>query len=133
MVTSRLINKSVRGTVDLRALTKTPPPSASRADKEEALEENMTLVVESARAIGCSVNERTEGNLIKGDQETIKSFLIQLIRVSQIHCIITICAILFAYACSSVFVCWHLKYFLFDHMTIIISAIFNKVYRTYSC
>ena len=82
---SRLINKSVRGTVDLRALTKTPPPSAGRYEKEEALEENMTLVVESARSIGCSVTDETLPNLIKGDQPTIKTLLVQLLVALHLH------------------------------------------------
>lgn len=72
----------MKGTVDLRALTKTPPPSADREEKEEALEENMMLVVESARSIGCAVNDQTIPLLIKGDGITVNNFLIQLIRVS---------------------------------------------------
>lgn len=78
---SKLINKSVRGTVDLRALTKTPPPSASSYEKEEAIEENMTLVVESARAIGCSITEGMEEKLAEGDPTTIDKFLVDLIKV----------------------------------------------------
>ena len=78
---SKLINKSVRGTVDLRALTKTPPPSASSYEKEEAIEENMTLVVESARAIGCSISEGMEVKLAEGDPTTIDKFLVDLIKV----------------------------------------------------
>ena len=78
---SKLINKSVRGTVDLRALTKTPPPSASSYEKEEAIEENMTLVVESARAIGCSITEGMEVKLAEGDPTTIDKFLVDLIKV----------------------------------------------------
>ena len=78
---SKLINKSVRGTVDLRALTKTPPPSASSYEKEEAIEENMTLVVESARAIGCSITEGMEVKLAEGDPTTIDKFLLDLIKV----------------------------------------------------
>ena len=85
---SKLINKSVRNTVDLRALTKSPPPSAGRYEKEEAIEENMTLVVESARAIGCAVTDETENKLIAGDQETIKFFIIELIKVSCDHHVI---------------------------------------------
>ena len=78
---SKLINKSVRGTVDLRALTKTPPPNASSYEKEEAIEENMTLVVESARAIGCSITEGMEAKLTEGDPTTIDKFLVDLIKV----------------------------------------------------
>lgn len=79
---SKLINKSVRGTVDLRALTKTPPPSASSADLLEAIEENMLLVVESARAIGCSVSENMPDELVSGDHNAIDKLLLELIRVS---------------------------------------------------
>ena len=56
-------------TVDLRALTKTLPPTASTAEKTEALEENMLLVVESARAIGCPVTD----NMV--DEETKEQFI----------------------------------------------------------
>lgn len=79
---SKLINKSVRNTVDLRALTKTPPPSASSADKAEAMEENMILVVESARSIGCSVTEDMEQLLAEGDRNAVDKLLIELIKVS---------------------------------------------------
>ena len=83
-ITSKLINKSVRNTVDMRALTKTPPPSKV-ADREEALRENMTLAVESARAIGCAVDDETEEKLIGKDRETFRHLLFDLIRVSQPH------------------------------------------------
>ena len=66
----------------MRALTKTPPPSKVAA-REEALQENMTLAVESARAIGCAVNDDTEDNLIRKDRETFRRLLFDLIRVSQ--------------------------------------------------
>lgn len=83
-VHSKLINKSVRQTVDLRALTKTPPPSASAAEKAEALEENMILVVESARAIGCSVTENMEVELARGDHSAIDRLVLELIKVSLV-------------------------------------------------
>ena len=79
---SKLINKSVRGTVDLRALTKTPPLTASKADIMEAIEENMILVVESARAIGCAISDGMEIQLVNGDHTTIDKLILELIRVS---------------------------------------------------
>ena len=79
---SKLINKSVRHTVDMRALTKTPPPTASTAEKTEAIEENMLLVVESARAIGCSVTDNMVDELTRGDKGTIDKLIIELIKVS---------------------------------------------------
>lgn len=76
---SKLINKSVSGTVDLRALSKVTGSSAQRA---EAIEDNMTLVIESARAIGCQINDLTQNLILQKDPETIDNFLIDLIRVS---------------------------------------------------
>ena len=52
----------------------------------------MTLVVESARAIGCSVTDATERNLIKGDEETIRTLLIHLIRVRTLSFHEQVCA-----------------------------------------
>ena len=71
----------MRHTVDLRALTKTPPPSASTAEKAEAIEENMLLVVESARAIGCSVTDNMVEELTRGDRATIDKLIMELIKV----------------------------------------------------
>ncbi|XP_019856627.1 PREDICTED: uncharacterized protein LOC109585118 [Amphimedon queenslandica] len=81
----KLINKSVRHTVDLRALTKTPPPTASTAEKTEAIEENMLLVVESARAIGCSVTDNMVEELTRGDKATIDKLIIELIKSRVVH------------------------------------------------
>ena len=77
---SKLINKSVPNTVDLRALTRTPPPSQV-ASREEAMQENMTLVVESARAIGCRIDDDMGQRILNKDPETIRAFLQDLIRV----------------------------------------------------
>ena len=80
---SKLINRSVPNTVDMRVLTRIPP-SAGAAQRREALEENMTLVVESGRAIGCRVDSDDLGErLLEKDPHTIRSFLVDLIRVSQ--------------------------------------------------
>ena len=78
---SKLINKSVRNTVDLRALT-TITSSMPASEREEAVQENMTLTTESARAIGCQVTDSTGDLIIRRDPPTIRSFLIDLIRVS---------------------------------------------------
>lgn len=67
--------------MDLRALTKIPM-RASAAAKREALEENMVLVVESARAIGCRVVNDSAEKIMSGDPDTIRQFLVDLIRVS---------------------------------------------------
>ena len=75
---SKLINKSVAGTVDLRALSKVRGTASQR---REAVEDNMTLVVESARAIGCKVKDDTAEQIIQKDPGTIKNFLVDLIRV----------------------------------------------------
>ncbi len=82
LLCSKLINKSVRDTVDLRALTKISM-RGSAAAKREALEENMVLVVESARAIGCRVVDDLAEKILSGDPDTIRQFLVDLIRVSQ--------------------------------------------------
>lgn len=78
---SKLINKSVPGTVDLRALSKV---QGSAAKRSEAIEDNMTLVVESGRAIGCPITNTTSENIIQKNPETITNFLVDLVRVSQI-------------------------------------------------
>ena len=66
--------------MDLRALT-TITRSMSADDREEAEQENMTLTIESARAIGCQVTDSTGDLILKKDPPTIRSFLINLIRV----------------------------------------------------
>ena len=43
----------------------------------------MTLAVESARAIGCAVEDATEYNLLQKDAETIRRLLIDLIKVCR--------------------------------------------------
>ena len=79
---SKLINKSVPNTVDLRALTRISP-SASPAEQDEDLRENMTLTVESARAIGCHVTDTTADRILEKDPQTIRTFLVDLIRVRE--------------------------------------------------
>lgn len=75
---SKLINKSVAGTVDLRALSKV---SGSATQRAEALQDNMTLVVESARAIGCRIHDATIDNILHKEPEAINDFLLDLVRV----------------------------------------------------
>ena len=87
---SKLINKSVPNTVDLRALTKIPTRGSADA-KREALEENMVLVVESARAIGCQVNDTSGEKILEGDPTTIRKLLVDLIRVSLARMLMYLC------------------------------------------
>ena len=68
------------GNVDLRALSKVRGTAAQR---KEAIEENMTLVVESGRSIGCPVEDDTAQRIIQKDPGTINNFLVDLIRVSD--------------------------------------------------
>ena len=79
---SKLVNKSVANTVDLRALTKISS-SSSEDQKREALKENMTLALESARAIGCRVSDDSGDNILNRHPQTIRDFLVDLIRVRQ--------------------------------------------------
>ena len=53
----------------------------SPADKDEADQENMTLTIESARAIGCRITDSTGDKILRKDPPTIRSFLVDLIRV----------------------------------------------------
>ena len=46
------------------------------------MQENMTLVVESARAIGCRIDDDSGQKILDKDPETIRKFLLDLIRVS---------------------------------------------------
>ena len=80
---SKLVNKSVPNTVDLRALTKIPA-SASEDQKREANEENIVLALESARAIGCRVTDESGDNILNRHPQTIRDFLVDLIRVWRI-------------------------------------------------
>ncbi len=77
-ISSKLINKAVPGTVDMRALSNITGSTAQRA---EAKHDNMTLVIESARAIGCRINDATFDGVMHKDPETINNFLLDLIRV----------------------------------------------------
>ena len=63
----------------MRALSKV---SGSATQRSEAKHDNMTLVVESARAIGCRINDATLDGLLHGNPEIIQNFLLDLIRVS---------------------------------------------------
>ena len=78
---SKLINISVQNTVDLRALT-VVSPTARPSQRAEANQENMTLVIESARAIGCKITDSTGEDILRKDPQTIRDFLVDLIRVS---------------------------------------------------
>lgn len=62
----------------MRALSKITGSSSQRA---EALQDNMTLAVESGRAIGCQVEDETTEKILCRDPETINKFLLDLIRV----------------------------------------------------
>ena len=80
MAFSKLINKAVPGTIDMRALSKI---SGSAAQRAEAKHDNMTLVIESARAIGCRITDETLDGILLKDPEIINPFLLDLIRVSS--------------------------------------------------
>lgn len=80
----KLVNKSVPNTVDLRALTKISA-SASEDQKREALKENMTLALESARAIGCRVSDDSSDNILNRHPQTIRDFLVDLIRAKAVN------------------------------------------------
>lgn len=80
----KLINKSVPNTVDLRALT-VVSPSSRPSLRAEADQENMTLVIESARAIGCQITDSTADNILQKDPQTIRDFLVDLIRARVVH------------------------------------------------
>ena len=82
---SKLINKCVSGTVDMRALSKV---SGSSSQRSEAVQDNMTLAIESARAIGCHIDDSTAENILHKDPETINKFLLDLIRVSSLKIIL---------------------------------------------
>lgn len=64
--------------MDLRALSKVTGSTAQRA---EAVQDNMMLVTESARAIGCQITESTQDKILHKEPETIDNFLVDLIRV----------------------------------------------------
>jgi hypothetical protein len=80
----KLINRSVRHTVDLRALT-IVTSNMSPDDREEADQENMTLTIESARAIGCRITDSTGDKILRKDPPTIRSFLVDLIRARVVN------------------------------------------------
>ncbi|KAL5476306.1 hypothetical protein EMCRGX_G026232 [Ephydatia muelleri] len=80
----KLINKSVPNTVDLRALTQISS-TASKHVREEAEQDNMTLVTESARAIGCHISDATGEKVLRKDPETIRNLLVDLIRARVVN------------------------------------------------
>lgn len=63
----------------MRALSKISGSSSQRA---EAMQDNMTLALESARAIGCQIEDTTIEKILCKDPETINRFLLDLVRVS---------------------------------------------------
>lgn len=64
----------------MRALSKVSGNSSQRA---EAQQDNMTLAIESARAIGCRIEDSTAENILHKNPEVINNFLLDLIRVSR--------------------------------------------------
>ena len=76
---SELINLCVKGTVDMRALTVVK--TGGRKEEAVAREENMTLAVESARAIGCQITESTHSKLLSGDKATCRQIVFDLVKV----------------------------------------------------
>ena len=64
----------------MRALSKV---AGSTAQRSAAIEENMTLVIESARAIGCQITDSTQDQILHKEPDTIDKFLVDLIRVSE--------------------------------------------------
>ena len=78
---SEIINLCVRGTVDMRALTVVK--SGGRREEAVAREENMTLAVESARAIGCQISDNTHSKLLAGDKNASVQILFDLVKVGR--------------------------------------------------
>jgi len=76
-VCSKMINVAVPETVDERAITK---PKSKR--DLTAFRENLTLALNSARSIGCSLVNIGAEDLEKGTTHLVLSFLWQIIRVS---------------------------------------------------
>lgn len=64
----------------MRALSKI---SGSASQRAEAKQDNMTLALESARAIGCRIDDTTAEKILSKDPETISGFLLDLVRVSN--------------------------------------------------
>ena len=57
------------------------PDSASDVQIKIAVEENMTLAVESARAIGCHITDEDVLKIVHHDQETIHKILLKFLQV----------------------------------------------------
>ena len=72
---SKLINASVEGTIDERAINKKKPNMYK-------VHENQTLVLNSASAIGCSVVNIGAEDLISGKPHLVLGLMWQIIRVS---------------------------------------------------
>ncbi len=66
----------------MRALSKI---SGSSSQRVEAMLDNMTLVIESARAIGCRIHDTMQDSIMEKEPGTIKDFLVDLIRVSLLN------------------------------------------------
>lgn len=82
-VLCELINLCVKGTVDMRALTVVK--TGGRKEEAVAREENMTLAVESARAIGCQITESTHSKLLSGDKATCRQIVFDLVKAKAVN------------------------------------------------
>ena len=65
----------------MRALTVVK--SGGRREEAVAREENMTLAVESARAIGCQISDNTHSKLLAGDKNASVQILFDLVKVGR--------------------------------------------------
>lgn len=82
-----MINRSVKDTIDERAV------NFKKLDlyRKHA---NQTLVLNSARAIGCNIINIGPGDLIEGRAHLVMGLLWQIIRVSM-HFLISLCDVLY--------------------------------------
>jgi hypothetical protein len=78
----KLINLSVRGTVDERALSKL---EGSKEKKQQANADNLTLALESARSIGCQIDDSTISAVIREDKDVITQLLVDLLKARAVH------------------------------------------------
>ncbi|WP_411025172.1 hypothetical protein, partial [Salmonella sp. s54836] len=69
---------------DMRALTEIRD-NASDAEIKEAIEDNMTLAIQSARAIGCCISEDDVIKIIHHDLDTINNVLLNIIRARVVE------------------------------------------------
>ncbi|KAI6656870.1 hypothetical protein LOD99_16173 [Oopsacas minuta] len=79
----RLVNVSKKNTIDMRCLTEISD-TASDTQIKIAVEENMTLAVESARSIGCHITEDDVLKIIHHDQDIIHKILLRILRARVI-------------------------------------------------